>query len=127
MCWPRLWLVLPDAAKQELTEARARLDLAAQMWLWAALFVVWTPWAWWAPVLAVIVATFSYRSMVDAAGTFADLLDASFDLYRANLYIGLRWPLPQHPAEERASGVALTEYLWRGSDLAAPLFTNSGK
>src|SRR5215467_9597166 len=42
VCWPRLWLLLPDAAKREVGTARRRLDAAAQWCLWGVLFTIWT-------------------------------------------------------------------------------------
>jgi hypothetical protein len=54
-CWPGLWLVLPEATRKEIADARARLDSAATIWLWGVLFAVWTFWAWWAlPVHCVL-------------------------------------------------------------------------
>lgn len=124
--WPQLWLVLPADAKQDLAEARGKLDAAASACLWSVLFVILTYWAWWASVLGVASAIISYLSMVAAAKTYADLLESSFDMYRADLYRQLRWPLPQSPADEREKGEALTRYLWRGSDQASPQFTREG-
>ncbi len=46
--WPRLWLVLPDLARQELTGARASLDASVAAAVWGIGFVAFTPLAWWA-------------------------------------------------------------------------------
>lgn len=37
VCWSRLWLLLPDAVKKDLQEARADLNTAARVWLWSLL------------------------------------------------------------------------------------------
>jgi hypothetical protein len=43
-------------------------------------------------------------------------------MHRRLLYDATRWPLPRSPAEERALGAPLTEYLWRCSDRPKPVF-----
>lgn len=114
--WPRLWLVLPDSARQELITARASLDSAAASVVWGLLFCCfagWTPLAL-LPGLGVVVGAIAFW-LPSSAETFGDLLEACYDLYRGSLYEQLRWPLPANPSEERAVGKALTEYLWRGT------------
>ena len=121
-CWPRLWLLLPETARSELATARASLDSSANFTVWAALFVVWTVLAWWALPAGLILAVAGYRLVLGRAAIYADLLESSFDVHRRLLYQALAWPLPANPAEERALGAALTEYLWRGSDEPHPTF-----
>jgi hypothetical protein len=116
ICWPRLWLLLPDSAKKELQESRSTLNNAARMWLWSLLFLIWGLWIFWAIPIGVLVAFFSYRWMVSIAITYGNLVESSFDLYRLSLYQSLHWPLPKNSAEEFQKGQQLTEYLWRGSN-----------
>ena len=125
-CWPRLWLVLPDTARNELETARARLDSSATLVVWAGLFAVWTVWAWWALPAALVIALAGYRLVLGSAAVYSDLLESAFDVHRRLLYEALAWPLPRTPAEERALGEALTQYLWRGSDEPSPTFTPPG-
>jgi hypothetical protein len=122
ICWPRLWLVLPDSVKKELQETRSVLNTAARVWLWGLLFSVWSIWAWWALPIALLVLLLAHHWMLNAAATYGDLLEAAFDLHRWELYKALHWPLPSHPAQERQFGHQLTEYLWRGSDRDQPEF-----
>ncbi|MEP0914024.1 hypothetical protein NDI45_24240 [Leptolyngbya sp. GB1-A1] len=124
VCWSRLWLLIPDAAKKDLQEARADLNTAVRVWLWSVLFAVWTVWTWWALPVAIIAALFAYGWAIDAAIVYADLIESAFDLYRTLLYQSLRWTLPANPKEEQAMGAALTQYLWRGSNKSQPTFTN---
>lgn len=116
ICWPRLWLLLPEAVKKDLQEARADLNSAARVWLWSLLFLIWaTLGAWWAIPLGILSALFAYYGWaIAAATTYGDLIEATFDLYRPLLYQSLRWNLPPEPDEERRVGRQLTEYLWRG-------------
>jgi hypothetical protein len=60
VCWYALWLLLPAETETELVQARAALDKAAGTWLWGALFLVWTPWTWWAVPIAVVVPALAY-------------------------------------------------------------------
>jgi len=124
--WPTFWVTLPASTRAELTRARARLDSAATAWLWGALFVVWTPLAWWALAIAAVVTSASYYVWVlSAARSYGRLIEGAFDVHRTALYRALRWPLPTSPASERASGLAVTQYLWRGSDGPNPKFVAS--
>ncbi|OUC13653.1 MAG: hypothetical protein B0A82_16130 [Alkalinema sp. CACIAM 70d] len=123
ICWPRLWLVLPDGVKKELQEARSDLNTAARVWLWGVLFAVWSIWAWWVLPIALLVTLFAHHWMLNAAATYGDLLESAFDLHRFELYKALHWPLPTNPAEEQQLGRQLTEYLWRGSHRDTPQFT----
>jgi hypothetical protein len=123
-CWPQLWLLLPDAVKQELNGARASLDQAAAACLWGLLLLVWSPWTLWAVPVGLAIAVTAYLFWLpDRAEVFADLVEAAFDVHRRALYSAFRWPLPSDPADERKSGALLMEYLWRGSDAAIPKFT----
>lgn len=126
-CWPRLWLALPESARGELTSARAALDASATVVVWSLLFVVWSVWAWWAAPAGLVVAVAAYRILLTSAAVYGDLLEATFDVHRRLLYEAAGWPLPRSPAEERALGEALTEYLWRGSDASAPIFRSPNR
>jgi hypothetical protein len=127
ICWPRLWLLLAPDVKKELTDARTILNTGANVWLWSILFLVWTIWTWWALPISLIVAFFAYCWMVNAAKTYGELLDATFDLYRNELYKLLRWPLPKNPLLERKMGKQISDYLWRGSDSSTPTFKVENK
>jgi hypothetical protein len=124
VCWPRLWLVMPEGSKTELTEARTSVNLATQVWVWAVLFLAWTIWAWWAIPVAVSVLYFAYYQwLVPATGVYGDLFESAFDVHRIALYQALRWPLPTNPAQEQVAGSEVTEYLVRGPAGSLPVFT----
>ena len=40
ICWPRLWLLLPDASRHDITTARGSLYLRAQVWLCGVLAIL---------------------------------------------------------------------------------------
>lgn len=123
ICWPRLWLVLPVETRNEVSAAREALDAAARLWLWGALFILWTIWAWWAAPVGIVVVLLAHRWMLNAADIHGDIVEAAFDVHRFKLYEALRWPVPKNPAAEGETGKALTRYLWRGSDEPKPEFT----
>jgi len=114
ICWPRLWLLLPESVKKDLQAAQAELNNAVRILLWSALFLIWTIWSPWAIPAVLVAACFAYVWALDAAEVYAELIEATFDLYRHLLYQSLRWNLPTDPNEERRVGQQLTQYLWRG-------------
>ncbi|MEM0979125.1 MAG: hypothetical protein AAGH78_02520 [Cyanobacteria bacterium P01_H01_bin.58] len=120
VCWPHLWMLLPEHPRNDLQETRASLNTAARVWFWGLLFGLWAFFVFWTPsaLLALPIGfttmAFAYRWSISVARSYGDLLDAAFDLYRHELYKALRWPLPENSDIEKATGKQLTEYLWRG-------------
>jgi len=132
VCWRRLWLLLPEDVKKELTDARADLDMGVRVFIWGGLFLIWLIWApaWWIFLillaLSISAVTFSYFfMMIGAAEIYGSLLESTFDLYRSSLYKSLRWPSPSKPSEEKSSGESLTAYLWRGLSDDDQVFTEA--
>lgn len=122
VCWPRLWLLMPDSTRKELQDARGSLNTAVRICLWSLLFLVWTPQAWWAPLFALLAAWLSYRIVLNTAAVYVDLLEAAFDVHRNLLYQSLRVKLPKNPIEESKDGKKLTQYLWREPGQSMPNF-----
>lgn len=116
VCWPRLWLLLPEAVKKDLQAAQTELSNAVRLVFWSLLFLIWSIWAWWAIPMGAIAACFAYGWAVDAASVYANLIEATFDLHRQLLYQALNVPLPHDPDEECRVGKQLTDRLWRGPD-----------
>ena len=122
--WPHLWLLMPDPTRAAVGTARESLDRAVSACIWGLLFIGFAPLSLWAIPVGLGVAAASAWSWAPARATvFADLVEAAFDLHRLDLYRQLRWPLPTNPAEERATGAQLTEYLVRGLTKPSPTFT----
>lgn len=122
ICWPRLWLLLPENVRNELTRARDGLDAAAELWLWGLLFLTLGGWSPWPVAAGLILSLYAYRQALRAAEVYAALIQSAYDLHRFALYHALHWPRPANPAQEHAAGEALTQYLWRGSDRATSSF-----
>ncbi|MGQ9467929.1 MAG: hypothetical protein ACUVSG_09875 [Anaerolineae bacterium] len=109
VCWLRLWLLLPAAARGDLSGARERLMGAAELWGWSALTLLWSAWSLWAIPLALLLWLWLAGSALPATAiAYADLLDAAFDLYHHQLYRALNWPIPE-PEKEKAAGERLSE------------------
>jgi hypothetical protein len=124
LIWPRLWLVLPELARQELSTARGSLDVSVAAVIWGLGFTAFAPVTLWTVPIGLLVAASAWAGWVPSrAEVFADLVDGAYDLYRTALYQQLRWPLPATPADEIASGQELTLYLVGGSEEAHPVFT----
>ncbi len=92
--WPRLWLVLPDEVRGELTAVQDRCASAARLAGWGVLYVVLG--AFWWPALVVglaILLTARYRSRLGVA-VYADLVEAAVDLYGRKLAVQLGLSCP---------------------------------
>lgn len=116
VCWPRLWVLLPEHVRMDLANARASLDRLVEFLFLGLLFSLWSIWATrWALAISLVWMIVTYRLALQAAMIYGDLLETAFDLHRFSLYdaIGLR--RPKDNQEEKALGKALTEYLWRGT------------
>jgi hypothetical protein len=122
--WPRLWILLPDGVRADLQAAYSDLNIAARVWLWSVLCLVWVPlyatcvWWWWLlPIVVIATALYIYYGwLLETAINYSKLIDAVFDLYRVNLYQSLRWKLPANTLEDKVFGLEITKYLWRGAD-----------
>jgi hypothetical protein len=125
VCWIALWLVLPEQTRTELAQARAAVDSATRTWLWAGLFLVWTPWTWWALVVGLVIPPVVYQvSLLPAAAAFGALIVAAFDLNRMALYDALLVSRPAGPEEERQTTAPLVNnMLWGGVDRPGLTFT----
>lgn len=120
VCWPRLWLLLPDSVKADLGEARMDLNAATRLWIWNVLlslvsgaFILQEQTHGWVALgVGVAGAALTYYTwMLSAAQTYGILIDSTFDTYRHLLYEALRIPLPETSAAEPSCGQQLTDYL----------------
>ncbi|GAA0564703.1 hypothetical protein GCM10010172_55170 [Paractinoplanes ferrugineus] len=126
--WPHLFLVMPETTQKELTAATNAVERAVMAVLWSLLLILLTPWVWWLGPVGLAGAVLLTRTVVlGTAQTHAELLEASIDLHRLELYRKLCWPLPANPAAERELGEQLVSYLRYGSDSPEPAFTTGDK
>lgn len=126
ICWPRLWILLPESTQSDLSCARTNLDASVRIWCWSLLFIVWGIQVWWLGLLGIISAVLVYHlRVIPVAETYGDLIESTFDVYRNRLYVALRWPLPKNPKDELTMGQRLTDFLAIGSDFDSPVYENN--
>ena len=124
--WPRILLVLPEPAASQVTAARSALDSAVATVVWGLLFCVFAALTPLVVPIGLAIAAIALLVVVPArVRALTDLMESVYDLHREALYRQLRWPVPVNPAEDRAQGVRLSDYLRKGSNATEPLFTVS--
>ena len=118
--WSRLWLVMPEEARQEIAHARMQLDHAVRLMGWGMAFSMWFFFSIWAyPLLitlpmGIAMVMIAYRRAIHAAQMYADLIRTAFDLYRHAMYEQMGWDVPATLHDEKACGKALTSYIFFG-------------
>jgi hypothetical protein len=116
MMWPRLWLVLPEAPRQDIARAQARLDGAVRYVLWSVALAPWSLRSLWVLPVSLVGVMLSYRYAVSQAATFGQLLKATFDVYHRTLFEALG----QNPSKSTVSqnskevGESITLFIKRG-------------
>jgi hypothetical protein len=83
--WPRLWLVVPDVVREEISAARDAFSASARFAGWAVLYLVLGIWWWPAVPIALIVATAAIIKARLATRDLADLIESAVDLHAADL------------------------------------------
>ncbi len=130
LLWTRLGHLCPEAFLANMDQFQAALDflvvavtgfglLAVAMSVTAALsgHGIWL-------FLACLIGGFglahvAYLSAVSAARELGDAMRASFDLYRTELLIRMRWPLPADSAAEKETWEEVGKFI-RGSRRSTP-------
>jgi hypothetical protein len=125
--WPRLIAVVPDAARADLSDARASLTLllnvctlalllSAGAFVTLAAAMVHPAVAFWAAAGGgLLVALLAHRSALSPAKVYAELVRATFDLYRGDLLGQMKFALPDTLADERALWATLGQQMYRGA------------
>ncbi|MCZ0972546.1 hypothetical protein O1L55_16310 [Streptomyces albulus] len=109
--WPRLWLVLPQEVRDEVTAARRRIEAAAQLATWSVLFAA-VALAWWPALLvAAVPAVSGWRRGRAAVATYALLLESAVDVYAGELAA----KATEGPEWTTERGAALTRLMKKGS------------
>jgi hypothetical protein len=101
LVWPRLWTVLPDALRADLSTTQDAYVAAARLAAWGILYLTLAA-AWWPAALIrlIITCTAALRART-SADVLADLVETAADLYTKDLAAALDVSLPgvTDPAE----------------------------
>ncbi|MGW0292053.1 hypothetical protein [Streptomyces tuirus] len=104
--WPRLWLMLPDAARAELAEARTGCASAARLTGWGLLYLPLAA-VWWPAVLiATGVLLAAHQRARLAVAVQADLVEAAVDLYGRELATQLGIDCPDRLTPEAGAATS---------------------
>lgn len=105
--WPRLWLILPDAARGELTAVQERCASSARLAGWGMLYVVLGAF-WWPALVIGILTLFAsrYRSRL-AIAVYTELVEAAVDLYGRDLAVHLGLPCPGRLTAETGKQITM--------------------
>ena len=93
--WPRLWSLLPDNLRGDITAARTAFDRTTTLAAWGALYLLAGAWTWWWPAIVVGIATYGagwYRAR-GAIVELTDLVESAVDLHATTLAAALGVPL----------------------------------
>lgn len=96
LTWPRLWTVLPETLRTDLTSAQDTYAAAARLIAWGVPYILLAI-AWWpASVIGVGVVTAGWLRGRAAAAILADLIETATDLYGSDLaaQLGISTPRP---------------------------------
>lgn len=125
LLWPRLYAVLPESFAKTLDGAKTSLDFMLVVSSLSALFAIVTgiyllaaQGAWWLFLLCflggLVVARLAYRSALEAAITYGQLIKSAFDLYKGELRKQLGYEQPESLDEERAFWRSFYELIFKG-------------
>ena len=120
--WPRLYLILPDSARNQVDEARASMDQMVLLSILSAVFgAVALGFAvgglltvgLGCAVGALVLSRLTYLAAVASAVSFGNLVRSCFDLFRGDLIAHLGWQMPDSLPNERKLWIALGQQLYR--------------
>jgi hypothetical protein len=92
VAWPRLWSVLPDSLRGDISAAQTAYANASMMMAWAVLYLIPTIWWWPAAVITAGMASVSVVRGRACAETLCSLIETAVDLHIASLAERLREP-----------------------------------
>lgn len=113
--WPRLWLIVPDAVRTEVSGARDRFDAAARLTAWALPYAVLGLLWWPAALVAAVTVVAGWQRGRSTAADLADLAEAVVDLYGHDLAAALHIEAPAGHPLSHATGLQITEQLRKGA------------
>ena len=134
--WPRLYLILPDSARDQVDDARASLDQLVVLSILSAAFGTVSlglscaglnlAVGLGAAAGAFLLSRACYLSAVTSATVLGELVRSCYDLFRGDLLKALGWPMPPVLEGERALWSALGQQLYqRGTSAQGDALLNA--
>jgi hypothetical protein len=87
--WSRLWLVLPDPVRADLSAAHGQFAATVVTFAWAIPYAVLTVWWWPAAIIALTVGITGWTRARSALAELTDLTEATLDLHGRTLAASL--------------------------------------
>lgn len=112
VCWPRLWLLLPEHVKKDISMNKSSIDQKIGTIVCYVLLMFWGVFIPWLTPLLVVISIVTYRFLINDLKQHYYLVCSCFDLYRFLLYDAIK--LPANSEQEEAKGRNVTSYLHRG-------------
>ena len=123
LIWPRLYNLFPEGFVLTLAEARSSFEfmlvisfLGGAFALLSSIYLLIIGATWWLFLLCfwggLLVAWLAYKAALGSARLYAQQIKAAFDLYRNELLIQMRLPLPTNLKEERAQWKEIGQFLY---------------
>ncbi|MCA1994354.1 MAG: hypothetical protein LDL41_20240, partial [Coleofasciculus sp. S288] len=124
LIWPRLYNLFPERFIQTLAEARSSFEfmlvisfLGGAFALLSSIYLLIVGATWWLFLLCfwggLLVAWLAYKAALGGARLYAQQVKAAFDLYRNELLIQMRLPLPTNLKEEKEQWEKIGQFLYR--------------
>ena len=125
LIWTRLGHLCPESFLEDWDQLQAALDFLVVAVTGFSLLAVATSvtaaitgHGVWLFLLCLLggfaLAHVAYLSAVEAAKELGEAMRTSFDLYRNDLLLRLRWPLPSSPVEERRTWTEINNVIHGG-------------
>jgi len=125
LLWPRLYSILPKEYGSLLSDAKASLDLMLVISALSSLFAIVTGGyllitggIWWLFLVCFLgglfLARLSYKSALQAAIPYTQLIKSAFDLYRGDLLDKLGYECPMSLSDEIRLWDNLCKFIYRG-------------
>ncbi|MET9039798.1 hypothetical protein [Streptomyces mirabilis] len=103
--WPRLWTVLPDVPRGDITAAQLAYQESSVLVSWGVLYggvgLFWWP----ALIVTVILAVAGVLKARDAISSLCELVESACDLYSHSLAEQLRVPCPGQVTQEAGRAI----------------------
>lgn len=112
VCWPRLWLIVPEDIRSAVASARDSLAAAARLTGWSSLYLLLAVWWWPAAVIAAVMFATAWSKARTAAARLADLVEATVDLHVGDLSDRLAPARQAVPSAGRSLTTLLRKSRW---------------